>query len=329
MTRFIHDQFAKQYLKELLTPLGKVETSLDIAGEVRQIDVFFAPKAEPEVEATALGILGQIAAKPAVLEPFRSPVQTGEIRSCLGKLFDVHAEYERVAARDNSRIAEADLPQLWILSPTVSDVMLAGFGAIPEPENWVNGVYFLSPSLKAAIIAIHQLPRTPETLWLRILGKGNVQKQAIAELRELPSDNFFRLSALELLYNLRTILEVRQDIDREDRELIMELSPLYLQRLEDATQRGIQQGIQEGIQQGIQEGIQEGIQQGIQEGIQRSQRLIVESMLQVKFGEIDEELAQIIEPLIKLESLDRARLIRQLERPELLARFAPKNQTES
>ncbi len=314
MTRFIHDQFAKQYLKELLTPFGNVETSRDIAGEVRQIDVFFAPKAEPDVEPTALGILGQIAAKPAVLEPFRSPVQTGEIRSCLGKLFDVHAEYERVAARDNSRIVEADLPQLWILSPTVSDIMLAGFRALAEPENWVNGIYFLGGSLKAAIIAIHQLPRTPETLWLRVLGKGNVQKQAIAELRELPSDNFFRLSALELLYNLRTILEVRQDIDREDRELIMELSPLYLQRLEDATQRGIQQGIQEGIQ----------------EGIQRSQRLMVESMLQVKFGEIDEELAQIIEPLIQLETLDRTRLIRQLDRTELLARFdRSKNPPES
>jgi len=309
MTRFIHDQFAKQYLKELLTPLGNVETSRDIAGEVRQIDVFFAPKAEPDVEPTALGILGQIAAKAAVLEPFRSPVQAGEIRSCLGKLFDVHAEYERVATRDNIRIAEADLPQLWILSPTVSDAMLAGFGAIPEPENWVSGVYFLSPSLKAAIIVIHQLPRTPETLWLRVLGKGNVQKQAIAELRELPSDNFFRLNALELLYSLRTILEVRQDIDREDRELIMELSPLYLQRLEDATQRGIQRGIQEGIQ--------------------RSQRLMVESMLQVKFGEIDEELAQIIEPLILLETLDRTRLIMQLDRPELLARFQAENQTES
>jgi len=314
MTRFIHDQFAKQYLKELLTPLGKVETSHDIAGEVRQIDVLFAPKAEPDVEPTALGILGKIAAKPAILEPFRSPVQLGEIRSCLGKLFDVHAEYERIAARDNTRIAEADLPQLWILSPTVSDAMLAGFGAIPDPENWVSGVYFLNVSLKAAIIAIHQLPRTPETLWLRVLGKGNVQKQAIAELRELPSDNFFRLSALELLYNLRTILEVRQDIDREDRELIMELSPLYLQRLEDATQRGIQQGIQEGIQ----------------EGIQRSQRLMVESMLQVKFGEIDEELAQIIEPLIQLETLDRTRLIRQLDRTELLARFdRSKNPPES
>jgi flagellar biosynthesis/type III secretory pathway protein FliH len=101
----------------------------------------------------------------------------------------------------------------------------------------------------------------------------------------------------------------------------MELSPLYLQRLEDATQRGIQQGIQEGIQ--------EGIQQGIQQGIERNQRLMVESMLQVKFGEIDEELAQIIEPLIQLEILDRTRMIMQLDRSELLARFDPKNQTES
>ena len=126
----------------------------------------------------------------------------------------------------------------------------------------------------------------------------------------------FRLNALELLYNLRTILEVRQDIDREDRELIMELSPLYLQRLEDATQRGIQQGIQQGIQEGIQEGIQR-------------ERLIVESMLQVKFGEIDGELTQIIEPLMQREALDRTRMIMQFDRSQLLAYFDPSNQTES
>ena len=41
MTRFIHDQFAKQYLTELLTPYGEVETSKDITAEVRQIDLLF------------------------------------------------------------------------------------------------------------------------------------------------------------------------------------------------------------------------------------------------------------------------------------------------
>ena len=114
----------------------------------------------------------------------------------------------------------------------------------------------------------------------------------------------------------------------------MELSPLYLQRLEEATQRGIEQGIQRGIEQGIQQGIQQGIEQGIdrgiQQGMQRGKRLIVESMLQVKFGEIDEELAQIIDPLIQLESLEITRLIMQLDRSELLVRFnQSKNQPES
>jgi hypothetical protein len=108
------------------------------------------------------------------------------------------------------------------------------------------------------------------------------------------------------------LTNLKSAVDREDRELIMELSPLYLQRLEDATQRGIQQGIQ----------------QGIQEGIQR-ERLIVESMLQVKFGEIDRELTQIIEPLMQREALDRTRMIMQLDRSQLLAYFDPSNQTES
>jgi hypothetical protein len=47
MTRFIHGQFAKQYLTELLTPYGQVETSKDITTEVRQIDVLFIPSFTP------------------------------------------------------------------------------------------------------------------------------------------------------------------------------------------------------------------------------------------------------------------------------------------
>jgi flagellar biosynthesis/type III secretory pathway protein FliH len=88
----------------------------------------------------------------------------------------------------------------------------------------------------------------------------------------------------------------------------MELSPLYLQRLEEATQRGIEQGIQQSIEQGIEQGIQQSIER---------QRLMVESMLQVYFGEIDEELSQLIEPLIQLEPIEIARMIMQLDRTEI------------
>ncbi|BAZ86888.1 hypothetical protein [Dolichospermum compactum] len=38
-----HDQLAKEYLEELLAPLGKVETSKDVKSEVQEIDVWFVP----------------------------------------------------------------------------------------------------------------------------------------------------------------------------------------------------------------------------------------------------------------------------------------------
>ena len=72
MTRFPHDQFAKDYLKELLTPLGEVETSRDVAGEVREIDVWFAPNLQPTAEPQILGLLGRFASSPCLIEPFRN-----------------------------------------------------------------------------------------------------------------------------------------------------------------------------------------------------------------------------------------------------------------
>ncbi|MDT9211411.1 MAG: hypothetical protein P5690_24180 [Limnospira sp. PMC 1236.20] len=86
----------------------------------------------------------------------------------------------------------------------------------------------------------------------------------------------------------------------------MELSPLYLQRLQTVKEEGIQQGIQQGVQQGIQQG----------------QRSLLESMLQVKFGAVDAELAEIIDRLIAVPPLEQAQLIWQLSREELLARFS-------
>ncbi|WP_196521170.1 hypothetical protein [Nostoc sp. WHI] len=66
-------------------------------------------------------------------------------------------------------------------------------------RNWLTGVYCLPKYLRTAIVAIHQLPRTTETLWLRILGKGKVQQQAIDELEALSEDEPLRARALELL----------------------------------------------------------------------------------------------------------------------------------
>jgi len=85
----------------------------------------------------------------------------------------------------------------------------------------------------------------------------------------------------------------------------MRLAPLYQQDREQA----------------ILEGEQRGIQQGIQQGVQQGERLVVHNLLQVRFGNVDEELAAIVEPLLALSPEEFTPMLLQLSREELLARF--------
>jgi hypothetical protein len=246
MTRFPHDQFAKDFLESLLSPLGQVQTSLKISGEVREVDVYFIPDPQlPPIQE--LGILAECAKTTVIFEPFRNSVKVPQIRACMSKLYDLHSYLLREARRQSQpELGDDVLPNLWILTPTLSAQILEGLGAKLEPDNWGEGVYLLSPTLKTGIIVIHQLPQTPATLWVRLLGKGRVQAQAIQEVAALPAEHPYRNNALDLLGNLKVILEARETIEPEEQELIMQLSPLYLEKLQAAEQIGEQRGEQIG-----------------------------------------------------------------------------------
>jgi predicted transposase/invertase (TIGR01784 family) len=110
-------------------------------------------------------------------------------------------------------------------------------------------VYVLPSGLKTGIVVIHQLPQTPETLWFRLLGKDGVQKRAIEEVAKLPQGHPYRQNTLELLVNLKVTLEARTDIKPEDRDLIMQLSPLYLEQLQAAERVGEERGQQQKQQE--------------------------------------------------------------------------------
>ncbi len=109
-----------------------------------------------------------------------------------------------------------------------------------QKSGWLSGVHFLPDALRTAIVAIHQLPQTPDTLWLRLLGRGSVQSQAVIELQALPLDHPYQKATLELVYNLRENLRVNQELEADDRELIMRLEPLYQRDREQAIQSGEQ-----------------------------------------------------------------------------------------
>jgi hypothetical protein len=298
MTRFIHDRFAKEYLEELLSPIGTVNVGPDVTSEVREIDVYFTPSnAIPEYSET-LGLLGKMANTTAIFEPFRNPANVSEICSCLGKLLDVRGELERKFRRENTRYDDAQLPKLWILMPTASKALVDSFNAIPDTENWMQGIYFLGESLRTAIVAIHQLPETPETLWLRILGKGGVQQRAISQLSALAADDPLRIIALELLYRLQSnlVTDAPQELEPEERELIMTIAPLFQQEIQAARQQAREEGLEQGLEQGL--------ERGLEQGRQEQQRLILENFLQVRFGELSPKMTVFLSPISKLQAAE-------------------------
>ncbi|MEH2013794.1 DUF4351 domain-containing protein [Nostoc sp.] len=281
MTRFIHDKFAKDYLEELLKDYGEVKASEKVAGEIKEIDVLFTPAKQQNSNLQILGLLGRFAENPAIIEPFRNPASTDEICDCILKLLEVKTLLRREAKANKTKLQDSEIPKLWVLTPTISETRLSSFGTM-QKDGWLSGVHFLPDALRTAIVAIHQLPQTPETLWLRLLGRGSVQSQAIIELQALPLDHPYQKTTLELVYNLRENLRVNQQLEADDRELIMRLEPLY--------QRDREQAVQEGNKQG-------------------EQRLVLR-LLNRRIGEIDALLIERIKGLSieQLENLGEALL---------------------
>ncbi|MBF2018509.1 MAG: DUF4351 domain-containing protein [Rivularia sp. T60_A2020_040] len=281
MTRFIHDKFAKDYLEELLKNYGTVEPDKKVSGEKKEIDVLFTPSAEQTYDLQLLGVLGRFAEYPAILEPFRNAAPADEICDCIIKVLEVKAKLRREAKASKTKLQEEKIPKLWVLTPTASQTVLSGFN-VNQKEGWLPGVYFLGDALRSAIVAIHQLPQIPETLWLRLLGRGRVQEIAILELQELPPSNPFQKATLKLVYNLRENLRANQNLEEEDRELIVRLEPLYQQDRERAILEGNLQG---------------------------EQRLVMR-LLNRRLGEIDSSLIEQVQGLSieQLESLGEALL---------------------
>jgi hypothetical protein len=203
MTKIPFDQLAKEFLQELLTPLGTVERSFEVPGEPRFIDVWFQPN--PSAERTEpLTLLQRIATTPCSFEPFRNPPTRQEIRRCLLKLLWVHEE----ELKQDDAIADAHLPMLWVLASSVSKPILEE-GKAEVSEDWLPDIYFCGNLFKTVLVAIQELPTIEETLWMRILGRGTTQEQAIQEVLALPTTDPQRRRILQMLTSWKVRIEIR------------------------------------------------------------------------------------------------------------------------
>jgi hypothetical protein len=201
MSQFPHDEFAKNLFELLLTPFGGVEIERGVQPEAKAVDIYFQPS-KPLPSEHNIGLLARCITQSAIFEPFRNPVGVSEIQMCIAKLFEIQQEL----VRERKRLKQPDSPEfkprLWILTPTLAAPTLAGFGAVNDPE-WGQGVYLLPTHFQTGIIVIHQLPRTPETVWFRLMGRGTVQENAISEVAELPPNSQYKGNALDLFLSVK------------------------------------------------------------------------------------------------------------------------------
>jgi hypothetical protein len=127
---------------------------------------------------------------------------------------------------------------------------------------------------------------------LRVLGRGATQQQAVNELLSLPQGHPFRRNLLEILSNWRINVQLRQNPNEENRELLMNLSPAYLEWRE-AT---------------------------LQEGIQQHRKKTVQNIIKSRFGLIDEELTSIIDASLQVSDEELIPLLLNCSREDLLQR---------
>jgi hypothetical protein len=159
------DTFAIAFLGGLLEPYGEVE-QVDVPEEWRVIKVW---SKRPSTKAsTQSKLLNRMAKSDCLIYPCSEVPTADTIRGCMSDLFLLFEDLQHKAKLERKSLVEEDLPWLWILVPVITLELLEGFQA-ERDSDWPRGIYSLPIAFRTSIVALNELPSTPETSALRQL----------------------------------------------------------------------------------------------------------------------------------------------------------------
>ena len=249
------DQFHKALLTVLLDGQGRVDAELEVPSQVQRIDATF----EPDVRAgrnPVLGWLGRMAAAGACLfECYSTPPSIQDTYACMRKQLVLHQTRQLTATR--KRQVGMPMPRLWILTAGRPAVVLRTYQSQPM-RDWPAGFWHLRSPDPVHLVIVRELPETPETLLLRLFGRGPTLAQAVGELETLPPDNFARQAALPLALAFRRWIS-QNDHEEQDMKAYQQLMAIAdeirqdMQEVQEAQEKGLRQARQEGLVEGERE----------------------------------------------------------------------------
>jgi hypothetical protein len=162
-------------------------------------------------------------------------------------------------------------------------------------------------------LVLRDLPRTRETLLLRLMGAGVTLRDAQFDLARLPADAWERRVAMPLLIALR--FEIAHDPDNESTEYLMNTSELYEQWKQTVERQGVEQGLKQGVEQGLKQGVEQGLKQGVEQGLRKALLAAYES----RFGAPRPEIIKAVEATHDTDTLTRWVGIVSARSPEEIA----------
>jgi hypothetical protein len=126
--------------------------------------------------------------KHAIFSVHCAPPTPEDIREGLRLALDLQAQSERRSKRHR------ELPQTWVIGANPAKGAADELAARPR-GGWPAGFHFGPPALPVHLVSLRELPVSPDTLVLRLLGTGDVLERALAEQAALPADSPVRCAA--------------------------------------------------------------------------------------------------------------------------------------
>jgi hypothetical protein len=240
-TRF--DQFYKAALSALLQPFTHLEVSREIPGHVQVADLWVQPESAHAGGLARLGMLGRMIMQgPCLIEPFSRPPSMREVHTCV---LEQHAlDHARFLEAERESLPEPVFPRLWIISAGRPESVLGKMTLFPM-KDWPSG-FWQRDDLH--LIVVRDLPRTPDTLFLRLLSRGAFFTEAVRELVALHGDTREGQVIISVLIAFRR--EIPQDsiIIEEDMELLGNVENLYQQVMDEGRLEGRREGLIKAIE---------------------------------------------------------------------------------
>jgi Domain of unknown function (DUF4351) len=201
MSQYQDDDFSKAYTTALYQTKGEVKTNVRVkSDENLEIDLLFVGNLKSDAWATEdLGIFDQMMrVHPTIfVEHYSGYLNPDHIARC-GTRMDLYVSGEKKEAKKRGdRLSNAQRPFTWMLATGCSQTILRSFGATLDPSMGA-GIYRLVSGLRMGVVVIRELPETPETLWLRGLGKNKILTKAFANITQLPKTKRERNDIVEV-----------------------------------------------------------------------------------------------------------------------------------